>query len=62
MNLRIVVRNQMNHLTLYTRPGGKNAMIVADSTIPASPIAFFRHATMQGWVRGRCRQLNPHIM
>ena len=52
----------MNHLTLYTRPGGKNAMIVADSTIPASPIAFFRHATMQGWVRGRCRQLNPHIM
>lgn len=67
MNLRIVVRNQMNHLTLYTRTGGKNAMIVADSTIPASPIAFFRHAAImsvfaivQGWVRDRYRQLNPH--
>lgn len=67
MNLRIVVRNRLNHWTLYTSPGGKNAMIVAESTIPASPIAFIRHAAImsvfaivQGEVSGRYRrQLNP---
>jgi len=67
VNLRIVVRNRLNHLTLYTRTGGKNAMIVADSTKPASPIAFFQHTTtisvfaiVQSWVRGRYRRLNSH--
>jgi len=70
VNLRIVVRNRLHHWTLYTTsPGGKNAMIVADSTIPASPIAFIRHATIMSVfailvqscrVSGRYRrQLNP---